>query len=453
MVGKLAGVGTMREWLAVLGWWIAAGTLVAQPPAGAGVGGELPRYWLERVRVFDGERLLGERDVLIEGGKIAAMGEGLEAPEGVEAISGMGRTLIPGMIDAHTHAFTPVVLQQAIFFGVTTECDMMSVPRMAGWIRQQQREKRPLDQAEFFSAGAAVTVAKGHGTQFGFVVPVLERAEQAAEFVAARVEEGSDYIKIIYDDGKALGVSFAMLDREMLERSIEAAHAQERLAVAHVGSQAGAKDVVACGGDGLVHGFAESVIEETLLEAMVAGSVFVVPTATVVANACGENQAGLLLEDPGMARLMTEGEKTALQAKFPQRSGNVSRWELLRENIGRMHRAGVVILAGTDAPNPGTLHGASLHQELELLTEAGLTPSEALASATSKAARAFGWKDRGTIEVGKRADVVLVEGNPTEQIRDTRRIVRVWKDGVVVDRETRLKQLGVVTDGGEAPAR
>ena len=92
------------------------------------------------------------------------------------------------------------------------------------------------------------------------------------------------------------------------------------------------------------------------------------------------------------------------------------------------------ILAGTDSPNPGTAHGASIHRELELLVRSGLTPPEALASATSVPAAAFHLADRGVIAPGKRADLLLVKGDPTEDITATRDIVSVWKLGVEDDR-------------------
>jgi imidazolonepropionase-like amidohydrolase len=92
--------------------------------------------------------------------------------------------------------------------------------------------------------------------------------------------------------------------------------------------------------------------------------------------------------------------------------------------------AGAPILAGSDVPNPGTAQGASLHQELELLVEAGLTPIEALASATSAPARAYHVPDRGRIAPGLRADLLLVAGHPDENILATRNIVAVYKHGI-----------------------
>ena len=110
--------------------------------------------------------------------------------------------------------------------------------------------------------------------------------------------------------------------------------------------------------------------------------------------------------------------------------------------VARLRAAGVPILAGTDAPSPGTAAGVSIHRELELLVEAGLTPVEALAAATSVPAECFGLADRGRIARGRYADLVLVEGDPTVDIRATRAIVGVWRQGVVVERESFLVGAG-----------
>ena len=92
------------------------------------------------------------------------------------------------------------------------------------------------------------------------------------------------------------------------------------------------------------------------------------------------------------------------------------------------------MLVGTDSPVPGQTYGASVHSELEALVATGLTPTQVLAGATSATARAFRLADRGSIRSGLRADLLLVEGNPTTNIRDSRRIVAIWKRGLRVER-------------------
>ena len=98
--------------------------------------------------------------------------------------------------------------------------------------------------------------------------------------------------------------------------------------------------------------------------------------------------------------------------------------------VAALRRVGVPILAGTDAPVPGTAHGLSVHRELELLVQSGLTPLDALASATLEPARAFGFYDRGRIAEGLRADLILVNGDPTIDITATRDLFGIWKLGV-----------------------
>lgn len=99
-------------------------------------------------------------------------------------------------------------------------------------------------------------------------------------------------------------------------------------------------------------------------------------------------------------------------------------------------KAGAVLLAGTDTPNATGVHGASLHRELELLVQSGLTPTQALTAATESTADVFRLNDRGRIVPGRRADLLLVRGDPTRDITATRDIVHVWRSGVEFDRTT-----------------
>jgi len=104
------------------------------------------------------------------------------------------------------------------------------------------------------------------------------------------------------------------------------------------------------------------------------------------------------------------------------------------DNVRRLADAGITLLAGTDAPNPGTVFGASLHRELELLVRCGISPAQALAAATAEPARVFGLADRGRVAAGQRADLVLVPGDPLTDITATRAIERIWRGGIGCDR-------------------
>jgi len=132
---------------------------------------------------------------------------------------------------------------------------------------------------------------------------------------------------------------------------------------------------------------------------------------------------------------LTPANDSRLRETFPSASRGLS-CAGAGKAIKELKAAGVPILAGTDAPNPGTTYGASLHEELVLLVEAGLTPIEALVAATSAPVQAFHVTDRGRIAHGLRADLVLVKGNPDEDILATRNIVAVYKAGIADDRDS-----------------
>ena len=112
---------------------------------------------------------------------------------------------------------------------------------------------------------------------------------------------------------------------------------------------------------------------------------------------------------------------------------------LAEASVRQLRAARVPLLAGTDAPNPGTAYGSSMHRELELLVNAGLSAIEALAATTSVPARICGLRDRGRVAPGMCADLLLVEGNPAGDVTDTRNIVAVWKKGVLIKRRARSR--------------
>jgi hypothetical protein len=169
--------------------------------------------------------------------------------------------------------------------------------------------------------------------------------------------------------------------------------------------------------------------------------VFVVPTLAVLESVSGRGGGAALAKDAAVAPFLSAVGRADLERGFPRRARADTNYAGAEKAARQLRDAHVDVLAGTDAPNPGTTHGASLHRELELLVNAGLTPSEALAAATSVPAKRFGLDDRGAIAAGKRADLVLVEGDPTKDITATRKIVGVWKMGMAVDRDAYRAEL------------
>ena len=411
---------------------------------------------IQNVRIFDGSGVTSGGTVVVQGVKIASVGKGVAPPAGAEVIDGAGHTLLPGLIDCHTHLINPASLKQALIFGVTTELDMFTEHRFAAEARKQQAAGQGLDRADLFSAGTLVTAPGGHGTEYGVIIPTITAPEEAQAFVDARIAEGSDYIKIVYDDGKPWGMSFSTINKATMAAVIAAAHKRGKLAVVHIGSHQDASDAIEAGANGLVHIFADRSTEPGFGRFVSARRAFVIPTLTVLESASGVQTGASLVSNAALAPYLSDPDVASLKRTFPVRPGAYERYALAEEALRNLRAAKVPILAGTDAPNPGTIHGASLHRELELLVRAGLTPLEALAGATSLAAEHFKLADRGRIAPGQRADLVLVKGDPTTDIKDTRNIVRVWKLGVPASRESYReaieKQRALAQRFREAPA-
>jgi len=412
----------------------AAGPPAAGPPAAGPEGAASGRFVVRGARVFDGIRMLGIADVLVSGGTIVAVGRDLSVPPGTEAVVGAGRTLLPGLIDAHAHSLGDT-LRDALVFGVTTELDMFADPRWAAKVKADQAAGGRLDEADLRSAGTLATVPGGHGTEYGFPIPTLTRPDEAQAWVDARVAEGSDYIKIIIEDGKVLGRPFPTLDQATVAALVAAAHRRGKLAVVHTTTLATAREAIDAGADGLEHLFVDRLPDPGFGRFVAAHHAFVVPTLIVLKDVAGEGAGAVLVRDPRLAPYIDPDNAANLERRYPERPGKTAIYAPAPAAVRQLAAAGARILAGTDAPNSGTAHGASLHGELQLLVEAGLTPTEALAAATSAPAAAFRLADRGRIAPGLRADLLLVEGDPTADVLQTRAIVRVWKLGVAADRD------------------
>jgi len=386
----------------------------------------------QHVRVFDGVQVTPSADVLIENGVIKEIGPTV-APGNAKIVDGTGKTLLPGLIDAHVHVHGAETLEQALIFGVTTEFDMMMPPRLEYQLKSEENDH----MASFLSAGNPATVPGGHGTEYGFVIPTLTKPSEAESFVDARLREGSDYIKIMYTAGVSFGPrnSRPSISKETMAAVIAAAHARHRMAVVHIGSASGARDAIEAGADGLAHIFHDPSSPRDFGQFVAAHHAFVIPTLSVLHAVCGpESAGGRLVSDPNLSPYLSRENINRLQETFPSaRSGMIS-CRGGTQAVAQLETAGVPIVAGTDAPNPGTTYGASLHGELQLYVEAGLTPIQALVAATSAPAEAFHIPDRGRISPGLRADLLLVNGHPDEDILATRNIVAVYKAGHEVDR-------------------
>lgn len=391
---------------------------------------------VQRVRIFDGAKVHPAGSVLFSDQGILAVGDDVLVPPGCLVVDGQGRTLLPGLIDAHTHVpsnllFAVLMQRHALAFGVTTTLDMGTDPETAAKIKT--RAAREGGIADLRSAGNLATCPGGHPTEFegGERLPTLSAPEQAERFVAERRAEGSDYLKVILEDGSAYStLTFPSLTTPTVAALVDAAHGHEMLVIAHVSTQILAREAVTAGVDALAHTWVDAPPSPDVVAAVAEARMFVVPTLTVFELA----EAHRLYDDPRVIADLAPDLRAWFGQPLPPYVRPSHHVENGVQVVRALHEAGVQILAGTDAPNPGIAPGVSLHRELQLLVASGLSPVEALAAATVLPAQCFGLNDRGRIAPEMRADLLLVEGDPTTNIEATLDIADVWMQGARFDR-------------------
>lgn len=379
-------------------------------------------------KVFDGTRSRDWTSVRFADGLITGCSAASAAREGDDVIDAAGGTVLPGLIDAHVH-LVPGALAQSLTFGVTTVLDMFSTSDLVAGAREQAGS-RP-DVADVRSSGVGATAPGGHPSMMYAPFPTLTGAAQAERFVAERVAEGSDFLKIF----SGTGGLWPSLDPGTITALVAAAHARGLVVVAHVSSTAGVEQVVAAGVDVVAHVPADATLDEALAARMAEAGIVVGPTLATIENTLGERGGAAVAGDPRLAEMLGDAWVRRLTSAASGWSGrHMPPYSRAEDNVRRLAGAGVMLLAGTDAPNPGTVFGASLHRELELLVRCGISPAQALAAATSEPARVFGLADRGRVAAGHRADLFLVSGDPLTDITATRAIERIWRAGVACDR-------------------
>ncbi|NGO75483.1 amidohydrolase family protein [Streptomyces sp. YC504] len=397
-------------------------------------------------RVFDGEKTLGVTTVLVESGRIARLGG--HVPQGAEVIDGGGATLLPGLIDAHAHTGRES-LALALRFGVTTELEMQ------GTNTADSRTHITEDDtvADVRSSGFGITPPGGHpGELFpeGFrpgpppgakpvgqppLMPFSTSPEEAVAFIPQLIERGSDYIKFMVDDGSVEGhPGLPMLDQATLNAGVAEAKRHGMLTVAHTLTVDATRMALEAGIDGLAHLFMDRPHTDEIIGMIKDSGAFVVPCVVLNASMMGITGSELA-DDPRVAARLDADCDKALRSCFghyPQ-----GRIEDVLATVKALGDAGVDLLAGTDVSLPlpflgGLAHGASVHHELQYLVRAGLTPAQALRAATATTARRFGLDDRGRIAEGLRADLVLVDGDPTTTVSDTLNTRAVWRRGTLL---------------------
>jgi imidazolonepropionase-like amidohydrolase len=358
------------------------------------------RTALKNVRVFDGQQLSEPSTVAIDSDVISvANGDEFE-------IDCSGSVLLPGLIDAHVHLHDRANLEQFAASGVTTALDMGSWP--PSFVNSMRGHSGLTD---IRSAGGSATSPGSTHSKIPEFPPdgILSGPKEAERFVIERIAQGSDYIKIIAD--------IPGPDQETLSALVSAAHTRGKIVITHAASHASYTMGVIAGSDILTHVPIDRPLDEDVVSQMLENGQVSVPTLSMMEGIVNKLIAAGIASQPGAS--VSKGPAYA----------NAS------ESVSALYARGVPVLAGTDANAapfaPAAIpHGVSLHHELELLVNAGVSNIDALLAATALPAMHFALEDRGRIAPGLRADLVLISGDPTSEIAVTRNIERVWCAGV-----------------------
>ena len=383
--------------------------------------------------VFDGTgREAYRASVLVRDGVIAEIGPQIAAPKGVAVLNARGQALLPGLFDLHTHwtpAMTPsalpLVASQYLAAGVTTVSDFHQPPEAYA----PRRAWLGTVAAPTVNFAARISTPLGHGADWGDEnttrwVNSPEAARAAVQAVAAYKP---DFIKAFTDGWRySNAADNSSMDEDTLTALVDEAHKNGLKVFTHTVMIKRGKAAARAGVDVIAHSVQDGGVDAELIELMRKHGTAYAPSLAVY-----------------LPERVDGSGATAKPSVLQQRQRNFAN---ALANVKALHDAGVDVVVGTDAGMTGTPHGSAALSELELLVQAGLTPAQALMAGTSKSARVFGASDRGTLEVGKRADLLLVKGQPWQRIGDIRNTQAVFVAG------NRVQGKGVTLPAGNTQA-
>jgi imidazolonepropionase-like amidohydrolase len=390
------------------------------------------RAWVG-ARIIDGSGRppVESATLYIRNGQIEAVGKHVKLPTGVQRIDASGKTIIPGLISAHSH------LNDASQFVIYLRDGITTVLSLGG-----DKEFALRDQATKASPGTAPHLYVAGPIQDSTAIPgavAVKTPEQARKSVDELTDNKPDFVKLRVDD--FLG-GRPKMQPDVYAAVIEEAHKNGFRTAAHVVLLDDAKSLLKGGIDYIAHSVRDREVDPEFINLMKARGVFYCPTLTREVSVFAYSETPSFLSDPFLLKEADPAEIAKMEDPKHQeavRNDKGAEWykehfPIALHNLKSLSDAGIDIVMGTDSGGgPGRFQGYFEHLELEYETKAGLTPMQALVSATSAPAKLLKISDRaGTLEKGKWADFVVLSANPLEDIRNTRKIDSVWVGGVRV---------------------
>ena len=465
--------------------WLLAVLLAAQATAAEGPG--------SNVTVINGVTLIHpEREgaaaveematLVIAGDKIQIAGAGitLELPQGAKVIDGRGKWVVPGLIDSHVHFF-----QSGNPYTRPDVVDFNAVVPYADEVRRN-KARLPATFKVWLASGVTSVVDIGGpfwnfdvrdlsvasdaaprmavaGPLFSFVSrpqldlgdpPILETdtVEATKALIAKELDRNPDYLKVwfIHQQGDDLAA------QEAVVKSIgDAAHAAGKKLAVHATELVVAKAALRAGADFLVHSVADQPVDDEFIALAKKNGVIYCPTLFVrdgylltLSNTWKPTVEEAGRADPQILGAMDDVGEIPTD-KLPRQIAKLvasppvpAPPKVAMDNLRKLEEAGVTIVMGTDAGNIGTVHGPSIHREMRMMVDAGLTPLEVLRSATTNGAKALGLEGKvGAITGGMLADLVILDADPLADIGNLARVHRTIKNGVMYDPEKLMESI------------
>jgi len=378
-------------------------------------------------RVIDGtgKAAVENATIVVRNGRVEAVGRSVKVPDGAQRVDLAGKTVIPGLINAHGHVANLDQLGLYARYGVTTVFSLGGDKEIE--LRDQTRadqQKPGLTHARLFIAGP---------------IPTSKTAEEARKAVDALAAAKVDIVKFRLDDQLGRGQK---MPAEAYTAILNEAHKRGMRVAVHVVTLADAKAVLRLGADIIAHSVRDQEIDAETIGLLKKTGAFYIPTFTRELSTYIYGEKPEWLTDAFLTRDGNKPEQAraadpAFQESMRKDSGG--QWykehlPLAMRNMKKVYDAGVPVAMGTDTGPPQRFQGYFEHMELEYMVKAGLTPMQTIAASTSTAAKALKATDLGTLEAGKWADFVVLGGNPLDDIRNTRKIESVWIAGSKVAR-------------------